>query len=87
MGLEQHFFHPRSLKVILMKGNERMSGQLEETVRGLEVVAPSLHSRSSSQTLGTLGVGPPSPASSDVDGKSKAKPEKDITFRLFVVPS
>ncbi|KAH8817806.1 hypothetical protein DL96DRAFT_1751730 [Flagelloscypha sp. PMI_526] len=88
-----HFFGPRSLKAVLLKGKERLSGQLEDTVKGLDLPSQtgSLRSNSSLTLMSQSTAGFDAPASTlslpAVESGKSGKGKEDHTFRLFVVSS
>jgi len=76
-----HFFHPRKINVILMKGQYKLSGQSD-------VPIPDLHTPQASSFDGPSIVGTKTANQKAVDGKGKAKAKEDDkdSYRLFIVP-
>ncbi|KAJ7073124.1 hypothetical protein C8F01DRAFT_1013106 [Mycena amicta] len=66
-----HFFHPRSLEVILMRGQTRLSGQSDKPIAGLH-------------TPRTVNFTAPPVDAGEGAGGDKDR-DKEKTYRLFVV--
>ncbi|TFK75485.1 hypothetical protein BDN72DRAFT_892018 [Pluteus cervinus] len=92
-----HFFHPRKMEVILMKGPIRLSGQNNHPIPNLHTPETVSFSLMDVPGIGSSGGGMSSTGRSSQDeedpqSKGKAKlvrahegSEKDKTYRLFVV--
>lgn len=72
--LLQHFFHPRRIEVVLMRGMTRLSG-LDKHPGSPQVSTPGWPGNTST---------PPTIESSS--NKGKGKDEEDTTYRLFIMP-
>ncbi|KAF7350696.1 hypothetical protein MSAN_01630400 [Mycena sanguinolenta] len=66
-----HFFHPRNIEIILMRGQIKISGQSDQPVGNLYIPR-------------TVNFKAPPMDDSDGDGKHSSK-SSDKTYRLFVV--
>jgi len=71
-----HFFHPRHMEVVLMRGATRLSG-LDKHPGSPQGDTPVWPSNTST---------PPTVESNGGKAKGKAKDEEDITYRLFIIP-
>ncbi|KAJ6556559.1 hypothetical protein DFH09DRAFT_923443 [Mycena vulgaris] len=67
-----HFFHPRKIEVILMRGQTKLSGQSDQPIANL-------------YTPRTINFTPPSVGDQESDGKPASQRDRDKTYRLFVV--
>ncbi|KAJ6556557.1 hypothetical protein DFH09DRAFT_1164739 [Mycena vulgaris] len=67
-----HFFHPRNMEVILMRGQTKLSGQSDQAVANL-------------YTPRTINFTPPPVEDQKSDGKPASQRDRDKTYRLFVV--